>query len=70
MFDMVVNAPLPTESLRMVFDFITDPPEDLPYAEIKEGHSSSHQLMDFCVWKSSTPWTTLVAANLLIFSTR
>jgi hypothetical protein len=25
------------ESLRMVLDLITDPPEDLPYTEIKEG---------------------------------
>jgi hypothetical protein len=46
MFDMVVNA-LPKESLRMVLDLITDPPEDLPYAEIKELHSSSHQLTGF-----------------------
>ncbi len=29
----------------MVLDLITDPPEDLPYKEIKD--SSSHQLTDF-----------------------
>jgi hypothetical protein len=46
MFDLVVNA-LPKESLRMVLDLITDPPEDLPYTEIKERLSSSHQLTDF-----------------------
>ncbi len=46
MFDMVVNA-LPKESLRMVLDLITDPPEDLLYTEIKERLSSSHQLTDF-----------------------
>jgi hypothetical protein len=46
MFDMVVNA-LPKESLRKALYLITDPPKALPYTEIKELHSSSHQLTDF-----------------------
>jgi hypothetical protein len=31
----------------MVLDLIRDPPEDLPYTEIKERLSSSHQLTGF-----------------------
>jgi hypothetical protein len=45
-FDHVVNA-LPKESLRVVLDLVTHPPEDNPYTAIKDRLCAAHQLTDF-----------------------
>jgi hypothetical protein len=46
MFDHVVNA-LPKECRRTVLDLSTDPPEDVPYQQLKDWLCVSHQLTEF-----------------------
>jgi|APCry1669189000_1035189.scaffolds.fasta_scaffold93070_1 hypothetical protein len=45
-YDHVVSA-LSRDSLRLVLDLVTSPPEDDPYTCIKERLQSSHQLTDY-----------------------
>jgi hypothetical protein len=45
-YDHVVYA-LSWDSLRLVLNLVTSPPEDEPYTSIKESLQSSHQLTDY-----------------------
>ena len=45
-YDHVVSS-LTKESLRLVLDLVTSPPEDDPYTTLKERLQSSHELTDY-----------------------